>query len=56
MLVITTIYFAHLEDALDPRTGKPIKREVSDLKDANKKVVVVYQGTNHGAPTDSNNN
>ena len=53
MVVISTIYFAHLEEARDPHTGKPIKREVSDLKDANKKVIVVYQGTNRGV-TDLN--
>ena len=54
MLVITTIYYAHLEEGRDPRTGEPIKPEVSDLKDANKKVVVVYQGTSQSSPTDGN--
>ena len=55
MLVISTIYFAQMQEALDPQTGKAIKREVSDLKDAPRKVVIVYQGSNHVSPADSNN-
>ena len=45
MLTITTIYFANLEAIRDPLTNKMIKKEVSDLEDAERKVVVVYAGS-----------
>jgi len=51
MLTITTIYFANLEAVRDPLTNKIIKKEVSDLEDAERKVVVVYAGSNH-VPTE----
>jgi hypothetical protein len=44
MLTITTIYFANLETVKDPLTGKTIKNEVSDLEDAERKIIVVYAG------------
>ena len=46
MLSITTIYFAHLEPTRDPVTGKTIEKELSDLEKAERKVVVVYAGSN----------
>ena len=46
MLTITTIYFAHLEPIHDPVTGKTIEKELSDLEKAERKVVVVYAGSN----------
>jgi hypothetical protein len=51
MLTITTIYFANLEAVRDPLTNKIIKKEVSDLEDAERKVVVVYAGSSH-VPTE----
>ena len=49
MLVITTIYFTRLEPVRDPVTGKLVERNPSELEHADRKVVVVYQGTSHGA-------
>lgn len=45
MLTITTIYFAHLEATSDSLTGEIIARELSDLENAERKVVVVYAGS-----------
>jgi hypothetical protein len=45
MLTITTIYFAHLEPTRDPVSGKTIPKELSDLENAERKVVVVYAGS-----------
>jgi hypothetical protein len=45
MLTITTIYFANLEAVKDPLTNKTLKNEVSDLEDAERKLVVVYAGS-----------
>jgi hypothetical protein len=44
MLIISTIYFANLEAVENPLTNKTIKREVSDLEGAERKLVVVYAG------------
>ncbi len=52
MLTITTIYFAHLEPTRDPVTGETIKKELSDLEQAERKIVVVYAGSNHVASED----
>ena len=46
MLTITTIYFAHLEPTRDPVSGEIIPKELSDLEDAERKVIVVYAGSN----------
>jgi hypothetical protein len=45
MLVVTTIYFAKLETAREPATGKVIERQVSDLADAKREIVTVHQGS-----------
>jgi hypothetical protein len=50
VLTITTIYFAHLETLRDPVTGKIIKKELSDVENADRKVVVVYAGSSRMAP------
>ena len=50
MLTITTIYFANLEAVRDPLTNKTVEKELSDLDGADRKVVVVYAGSNHPAP------
>jgi hypothetical protein len=50
MLTITTIYFANLEAVTDPLTNRIIKKEVSDLDHAERKVVVVYAGSNRVVP------
>jgi hypothetical protein len=57
MLIITTIYFAHLEsDKPDAgakrakrkthRVSEIIKRKLTKEADANRKLVIVYAGTN----------
>jgi hypothetical protein len=53
MLIVTTIYWAHLDPVREPGTGRTREANVSDLKTANRKVVVVFQGSNHSLPTDS---
>ena len=50
MLTVTTIYFANLEAITDPLTNKITKKEVSDLEGAERKVVVVYAGSNRVTP------
>jgi hypothetical protein len=50
MLIISTIYFANLEAIRDPLTNKVIKNELSDLESAERKIVVVYAGSNRVAP------
>jgi len=45
MLTVTTIYFANLEAIREPLTNKIIKKELSDLEHAERKVVVVYAGS-----------
>ena len=45
MLTTTTIYFANLEAIRDPLTNKIIKNELSDLKAAERKIVIVYAGS-----------
>jgi len=46
MLTITTIYFANLEAVKDPMTDKVVKKELSDLEGAERKIVIVYAGSN----------
>lgn len=50
MLIVSTIYFAHLETTRDPVTGKIIKKELSDLENAERKIVVVYAGSSRLVP------
>lgn len=52
MLTITTIYFAHLEPTRDPVNGEIIPKELSDLEDAERRVVVVYAGSSRVASED----
>jgi hypothetical protein len=51
MLTITTIYFANLQAIRDPLTNKIIQNELSDLEGAERKIVVVYAGSNR-VPTE----
>lgn len=46
MLIITTIYYVEVESARKPNTNRMTETEDSHLKNPNRKVVVVYQGTN----------
>jgi len=58
MLIVTSIYCAKLERALeraqDALTGKGSERNISNLKDANRDLISVYQGTNRATPMDRN--
>jgi nickel-dependent lactate racemase len=51
MLTITTIYFANLEAIREPLTNKIIQKELSDLENAERKVVIVYAGSSR-VPTE----
>ena len=59
MLIITTIYFAHLDSAGESDNGKMIsagemiERKLAEETDANRKLVIVYAGTNRVAGGDS---
>lgn len=44
MLIITTIYYAEAEPARKSNTDRMNDRENSQLKNASRKVVTVYQG------------
>ena len=52
MLIITTIYFAHLESAGEPvasatrSANEIIEKKLTEETDANRRLVVVYAGTN----------
>jgi hypothetical protein len=50
MLIITTIYYAEVEPIRKPSTGtiRITEEEESQLRNANRKVVTVYQGTSRG--------
>jgi hypothetical protein len=52
MIIVTTIYCAHSEPAQQPHTRKVIEMTVADLKDAERKLLGVYQGTNRVLPLD----
>lgn len=45
MLIITTIYYAEIETPRKLNAGQVTANEDSHLKNANRKVVIVYQGT-----------
>lgn len=53
MLILTTIYIAKSEPARNPTTGEIIEKKVYDLKDDDRKMVSVYQGTNRLLPGSS---
>lgn len=50
MLVVTSIYFAKLETVREPATGRISERNVSDLKDAEREIVNVHQGSSRVGP------
>jgi len=50
MLIVSTIYFAHLEPTTDPVTGKTQKKNLSDVETAERKLVIVYAGSNRVMP------
>jgi hypothetical protein len=52
MLIVTSIYCAKLEPVQDAATGKILERNIADLKEANRNLVSVYQGTNRLHPMD----
>ena len=52
MIIVTTIYCAESEPDHQPKTGKVLQMTVADLKDAERKLVNVYQGTNRVLPLD----
>ncbi len=52
MVIVTTIYCAGTGSALQPGTGKVAERTVADLKDADRKLVSMYQGTSRVHPVD----
>lgn len=52
MIVVTSIYCAKLERTQDELTGKAAERNVTDLKDASRDLMTVYQGTNRAMPMD----
>ena len=52
MIIVTTIYCAETERAHQPGSDKVAERTVADLKDAERKLVSMYQGTNRVHPLD----
>ena len=50
MLITTTIYYAEVETVRKPSTDtlRITEEEESQLKNASRKVVTVYQGTSRG--------
>ena len=52
MIIVTTIYCAEPEPATQPATGKVNELTLADLKDAERKLLSVYQGTNRVLPLD----
>jgi hypothetical protein len=50
MLIVTSIYCAKLETVHDAATGKIMERSIADLKDADRNLLQVYQGTNRMHP------
>ena len=52
MTVVTSIYCAKLERSQDAITGKHVELNVTDLKDVNRDLMRVYQGTNRSQPMD----
>ena len=52
MLILTTIYCAEAEHVQQPRTGKVTEMTSSELKEAERKLLGMYQGTNRVLPLD----
>ena len=52
MLIVTTIYCAETEPVRQPGTKKAAERTLADLKDAERKLMSMYQGTNRVLPLD----
>jgi hypothetical protein len=52
MIIVTSIYCVKLERTEDAFTHKPIEPNLTDLKDANRDFLGVYQGTNRPQPMD----
>ncbi len=52
MLIVTSIYCARLDPVHDAATGKIVERSIADLRDANRNLVSVHQGTNRAMPMD----
>jgi len=52
MLILTTVYCAEAEHIQRPGTGKVIEMTLTDLKEAERKLLGVYQGTNRVLPLD----
>jgi hypothetical protein len=53
MLIITTIYIAETEDPTLGETHEPVWHEASDLKEAARHWVSIYEGKNRVLPIDS---
>ncbi len=52
MIIVTTIYCAESRPVQQPHTGEVIEMTVADLKDAERKLLSVYQGRNRVLPLD----
>lgn len=52
MIIVTTIYCAETEPAKQTNAGKATEMTVADLRDAERKLLSVYQGTNRVLPLD----
>jgi hypothetical protein len=50
MLIVTSIYCAKLEPVQNATNGKIVERSIADLKEANRNLLSVYQGTNRMHP------
>jgi hypothetical protein len=52
MIIVTTIYCAESETTHQPGTKRAAEKTVADLKDAERKLLSMYQGTNRVLPLD----
>jgi hypothetical protein len=52
MLIVTTIYCAETEHVDQPGTKKAAEKTLADLKDGERKLMSMYQGTNRALPLD----
>ena len=52
MIIVTSIYCAKLERVQDAFTHKPLELNIADLKDADRDLLTIFQGTNRTQPTD----
>ncbi len=52
MIIVTSVYCAKLERTEDAFTHKPIEPNIVDLRDADRNLMSVYQGTNRQQPMD----